>query len=80
MTFTLDLILGPALVAPGLAVFAAICHASALWPVRSPPPPPGWILALAIVTFGALAAHTPGAALFALQDLYCALGLPAISA
>jgi hypothetical protein len=57
VTLSFNLILGLFLLAPGLAVFAALYHGSRLGPVESPPPPPGSILALSIVTVGALIAH-----------------------
>lgn len=71
MTFSFTLVLGLFLLAPGFAVFAAIYHGARLGPVESPPPPPGSILSLAIVTVGALAAHLVGAGAFFLQDLAC---------
>ncbi len=39
--------------------------------MESPPPPPGSILTLTIVTLGALAAHILGALFFWLQELAC---------
>ena len=71
MTFSFTLVLGLFLLAPGFAVFAGIYHGSRLGPVESPPPPPGSILALSIVTIGALSAHLLGALVFLLQDQYC---------
>lgn len=71
MTFSFTLVLGLFLLAPGFAVFAAIYHGARLGPVESPPPPPGSILALAIVTVGALAAHLSGALAFWGQDVLC---------
>jgi hypothetical protein len=68
VTFSFNLILGLFLLAPGFAVFAGIYHGGRLGPVESPPPPPGSILALTIVTIGALSAHLLGALLFLLQD------------
>lgn len=72
MTFSFTLVLGLFLLAPGFAVFAAIYHGARLGPVESPPPPPGSILSLAIVTVGALGAHLVGAGAFFLQDWACA--------
>ena len=71
MTFSFTLVLGLFLLAPGLAVFAGLYHGSRLGPVESPPPPPGSILALSIVTVGALISHLLGALFFWLQDAYC---------
>lgn len=71
MTFSFTLVLGLFLLAPGLAVFAGVYHGSRLGPVESSPPPPGSILALSIVTVGALIAHLLGALLYWLQELYC---------
>lgn len=71
MTFSFTLILGLFLLAPGFAAFAGLYHSGRLGPVESPPPPPGSILALAIVTVGALAAHLIGAIAFLLQDAVC---------
>lgn len=72
MTFSFSLVLGLVLLAPGLAVFAGIYHAGRLGLVKSPPPPPGSILALAIVACGTLGAHLVGATVFWVQDLVCA--------
>lgn len=71
MTFSFNLVLGLFLLAPGFAVFAGVYHSSHLGPVRSPPPPPGSILALSIVSLGALVAHFLGALLFLAQDWAC---------
>lgn len=72
MTFSFTLVLGLFVLAPGLAAFAGVYHGSRLGPVASPPPPPGSILALSIVTIGALLAHLLGSAIFIGQDAYCA--------
>ena len=69
---SLGLVLGLLLLAPGLAAYAAIFHAGDVGPVRSPPPPPGSILTLTIITTGALVAHFSGALVLTLQDLACA--------
>ncbi len=74
MTFSVTLVLGLFLLAPGLAVFAGLYHGSKLGRVEAPPPPPGSILALSIVTVGAMAAHLVGAAVFWLQDRLCGVG------
>lgn len=71
MTFSFTLVLGLFLLAPGFAVFAGLYHGSRLGPVESPPPPPGSILALSVVTVGALIAHLVGAVAFWAQDGYC---------
>jgi len=71
MTFSFTLILGLFLLAPGFAVFAGLYHGSRLGTVESPPPPPGSILALSIVTVGALLAHLLGAFAFCVQDWLC---------
>ncbi len=71
MTFSFTLILGLFLLAPGFAVFAGLYHGSRLGPVESPPPPPGSILALSLVTVGSLAAHLVGALTFWAQDSFC---------
>jgi hypothetical protein len=71
MSFSFTLVLGLLLLAPGLALFAAIYHGSHLGPVKSPPPRPGSILALAIISIGALFAHLAGATVFLVQDLVC---------
>jgi hypothetical protein len=63
--------MGLFLLAPGLAGFAGLYHGSKLGRVEAPPPPPGSILALSIVTGGALLAHLIGALAFWLQDAVC---------
>lgn len=73
MTFSFTLIFGLFLLAPGLAAFAGVYHGSRIGPVASPPPPPGSILALSIVTVGALLAHLSGALLFYAQDALCSV-------
>ena len=72
MIFSFSLVLGLFLLAPGLAAFAGLYHGSKLGRVEAPPPPPGSILALSIVTVGAMVAHLAGALLFWLQDAVCA--------
>ena len=74
MTFSFTLILGLFLLAPGFAIFVGLYHGGRLGPVESPPPPPGSILALSIVTLGALAAHLIGAIAFLAQDGLCGTG------
>lgn len=71
MTFSFTLILGLFLLAPGLAAFASLYHGSRLGRVEAPPPPPGSILALSIITVGAMFAHLVGAVVFWLQDGWC---------
>lgn len=71
MTFSFSLVVGLFLLASGLAVFAGVYHGSHLNGVESPPPPPGSILTLAIVTIGALIAHLIAAGLFVAQDAVC---------
>jgi hypothetical protein len=71
VTFSFTLVLGLFLLAPGLAAFAGLYHGSKLGRVEAPPPPPGSILALLIVTIGAMVAHLAGATAFWLQDLIC---------
>ena len=71
MTFSFTLVLGLFLLAPGLAAFAGLYHGSRLGRVEAPPPPPGSILALSIVTVGAMAAHLLGAIVYGLQTTLC---------
>jgi hypothetical protein len=75
VTFSFTLVLGLFLLAPGLAAFAGLYHGSKLGNVEAPPPPPGSILALSIVTVGAMIAHLVGATLFWLQERFCSVGL-----
>lgn len=72
MTFSFTLVLGLFLLAPGLAAFAGLYHGSKLGRVEAPPPPPASILALSVVTVGAMATHLAGALIYWLQDLWCA--------
>ncbi len=72
MTFSVTLVLGLFLLAPGLAAFAGLYHGSKLGRVEAPPPPPGSILALSIITVGAMVAHLIGATAFWIQDGVCA--------
>lgn len=74
MTFSFTLVLGLFLLAPGLAAFAGLYHGSKLGRVEAPPPPPASILALSIVTVGAMVAHLVGALVFWLQDGWCGRG------
>jgi hypothetical protein len=70
---SLGLVLALLLLAPGLAAYAAIFHSGRTpGSVDWPPPPPGSILTLAIITIGALVAHVTGALLFEIQDWTCA--------
>jgi hypothetical protein len=71
LTFSFTLVLGLFLLAPGLAAFAGLYHGSKLGRIEAPPPPPGSILALSIVTVGAMVAHLVGALVFWLQDAWC---------
>jgi len=57
-----------------LAAFAGLYHGSKLGRIDAPPPPPGSILALSIVTVGAMVAHLVGATVFWLQDRFCGVG------
>ena len=72
MTLSFNLVLALFLLAPGFAVYAGVYLGSQLGPIKSPPPPAGSILTLALVTVGALAAHLVGAGLSALQPPLCA--------
>lgn len=72
MTFSYNLVLALFLMAPGFAVFAGVYLGSQLGPIKSPPPLPGSILTLGIVTVGALISHLVGASIFFLQDWRCA--------
>jgi hypothetical protein len=74
VTLSFTVVLGLFLLAPGLAAFAGLYHGSKLGRVEGPPPPPGSILALSIVTVGAMVAHLAGATAFWLQDVFCSHG------
>lgn len=76
MTFSYNLVLALFLLAPGFAVFAGLYLGSQLGRIKSPPPLPGSILTLAIVTVGALAAHLAGSAVFLAQAGICATAFP----
>jgi hypothetical protein len=69
VTFSYSLVLALFLLAPGFAFVAAIYAASGRNRMEAAPPPPNSIMALAIVTGGALAAHSLTALFFALCHL-----------
>ncbi|MBJ7319911.1 MAG: hypothetical protein KJ728_04315 [Alphaproteobacteria bacterium] len=68
MTITLGIAWALFILAPGLAVFAAL-YTSDGGVVSPAPPAPNSFTALSVVIFGALAAHAVGAGLFALNDV-----------
>lgn len=78
MTFSFNLVLALFLLAPGFAAAAGLYVESQIQKIKSPPPPPGSILSLTIITVGALAAHLAGAAIYGAQDLYAHLGGPTL--
>lgn len=69
MTVTLGVAWALFVLAPGLAVFAALYTSGGGKVVAPAPPAPNSFTALSIVIFGALAAHAAGAGLFILYDL-----------
>jgi hypothetical protein len=69
--FSYNLVLALFLLAPGFAGFAGLYLASQLGRVKSQPMPPGSVLALALVTVSALAAHAIAASLFWAQRAFC---------
>lgn len=77
MTVTLGVAWALFILAPGLAVFAALYTSGGGKVVAPAPPAPNSFTALSIVIFGALAAHAAGAGLFVLNDLAAHL-LPSI--
>ncbi len=70
MTFSFNLVLALFLLAPGFAVVAGVYQQSQIGKIKSPPPPPGSILTLALVSVGSLSLHFLGALFFALQDVW----------
>jgi hypothetical protein len=60
-------------------VVAGLYVESQIQKIKSPPPPPGSILSLILITVSALTAHFAGAAIYALQDAYNLLGGPALA-
>jgi hypothetical protein len=68
LTITLGIAWALFILAPGLAVFAAL-YTSDGGVVSPAPPAPNSFTALSVVIFGALAAHAVGAGLFALNDV-----------
>lgn len=69
MTVTLGVAWALFILAPGLAVFAALYTSGGGKVIEPAPPAPNSFTALSIVIFGALAAHAVGAGLFVLNDL-----------
>lgn len=69
MTFSYSLVLALFLLAPGFAVVAAIYTAGGPNRLEATPPPPNSVMALALVTGGALAAHALAAIFFAICHL-----------
>ncbi|WP_395944567.1 hypothetical protein [Brevundimonas sp.] len=70
MTITLGVAWALFILAPGLAVFAALYTSAGNKVVAPAPPAPNSFTALSIVIFGALSAHGLGATLFVFNDLW----------
>ena len=75
MTISGGLLLALFLLAPGLAFHAALFRPGILG-IRFSPPSPGSIASLSIVAFGSLIGHAAWSVLSAINDAYCAAGLP----
>ena len=73
MTFSYSLVLALFLLAPGFAFVAAIYIAGSPRRMEASPPPPNSVMALAMVTGGALAAHGFAALVFAMFHLIALL-------
>jgi len=71
VTLGLGVLLSVFLLAPGLAIYAALFPSSSARGIRFAPPPPGSILTLTVIGFGALIAHAIWATLAALQFWVC---------
>lgn len=69
MTFSFNLVLALFLLAPGFAFVAGVYSGGFKTRLETSPPPPNSIIALALVTAGALAAHVCWSALYGLGEL-----------
>ena len=69
MTFSFNLVLALFLLAPGFAFVAGIYSGGFKTRLETSPPPPNSIIALALVTAGALAAHVAWSVLYGLGEL-----------
>lgn len=72
MNAGLNLLTALFLLAPGFGVFAGVYLTSLRRPFRPAPAAPGSLLALALITIGALVAHGLSSIPYALQDIGCA--------
>jgi hypothetical protein len=79
VTLSYNLVFGLFLLTPGFAVFAGLYRGTQSGPIRSPALSPGSVLALALVTTGALAAHLVGALVFLIEKEWCSALLPCLT-
>lgn len=78
MTVTLGIAWALFVLAPGLAVYAALYTTALSEVVPAAPPAPNSFTSLAVVIFGALASHTFAAVLLAANDIWAASNAPSI--
>ncbi len=79
MTASFNLLLALFLLAPGFGAFAGVYVTGLRRPFRPAPPAPGSLLALALVTVGALVTHATAAWLYVLKDVACATFAPCLA-
>ncbi len=75
MTFGFTLVLALCIYAPGFAAYAGLFLGSQSRNFRPAPPAPGSLLAVGLVTAGAIASHAAAATLFFLNEKLVAAGL-----
>lgn len=73
MNAGLNLLTALFLLAPGFGTFAGVYFTSLRRPFRPAPAAPGSLLALALITVGALAAHGLSSVPYAAQEVFCAV-------
>ena len=73
MSVSYNLLLALLLLAPGFGVYAGIYLGSQTGRIQFPPPAPGSVFTLAIVTIGSVAAHLVGVLIFAAEERICAI-------
>jgi hypothetical protein len=78
MTLGLGVLLALFLLAPGLALHAAIFRPNPA-AIRFAPPPPGSVSSLSIIAFGSLVGHVVWSLISAANDAYSTLGLPFVT-